>query len=821
MIINLYIDLLAGIAVRSPTSAAPAPQPDFRDPTVHTLNVYFLQRTDAITENYSYIRFSSGVLTAKLRRNKAPDYCTFVLDFVGSESQPIDARLPAQSIATLIGKMPSVGIGNINVVGDYVNGFTAEFINEQANCAQPLLTGRVITPATGELVIASIVAGEPGIVGSPGTNAIQSFKLREGPLTIATGWTEIGVPATPGWSASIDTTAVPQSMWDDGTLILEIGMDVQGVRTGTDGATVLEGSGRTGANGQVVAAAAIAGVTSLPTQDDQGNCFLVAMNGSNVYGRIFSASDVGRTVTDVAGFLVPGTKIKSVTITPYYNAAIIDTPFNPALIVTPPVPITFTIGSYPSTVYKSATAAFTANDIGHGISGDKLVAGTTIVQVLDAQTVQLSQLPTGIGTGLNWTIAALPNNLYNSASAAFASSDVGAQLDSAQLPAGTTIVTVNSSTQVILSQNALGVATGLAWTLRPAKGFPGAIVSSIRTGSLTISDIQQITLTQFPIGGSIALRDGADISLPWATVLCPLSAPAIKNALHQVYPNFGDVQVTEIVPDGQYQIQWGVLGQQHLLVVDDTQAIYPVQVTVVPVGAQLNATATSPALVPPSFAIPGVSQFLNVGVYLMGVPNASWSSWSKYPQVRQVADGTFGYELRVFYIQVQGTFVTPAIGSQISWSGLTFYHDHVEDYEDRASLTYYTWVGYSIPPPRTELVPINKSLYAPLTQTLNGRVVDLQLASASQSTWGHAYYTYWASPRTNAGGNNGLATPSDGPFGAVVHFSAVGGFSGVYALWTGGGFSSTYGTTGRGFVLSWSRRRWKSYIWEQVQIADV
>src|SRR5262245_29864697 len=111
MIVNLYIDLINRLSVRSPTSAAPAPRPDFREQAVHTLNLYFLKRTDTATENFAYTRYQTGTPQARLRRNKAPDYCTFVLDFGGYESVPIDARLPTDSIAILIGNMPSIGKG--------------------------------------------------------------------------------------------------------------------------------------------------------------------------------------------------------------------------------------------------------------------------------------------------------------------------------------------------------------------------------------------------------------------------------------------------------------------------------------------------------------------------------------------------------------------------------------------------------------------------------------------------------------------------------------------------------------------------------------
>src|SRR6516164_4693239 len=116
--IPAYLDLLTRRAIRSPTSAAPMAAPDFRDPASHTLQLYFMQRQDNVTENYNYVRFSSGVPVAKLRRNKAPDYCTFVLTFNGYDSIPIDARLSNDQITAILVSITSVGAGNVKVSGN-------------------------------------------------------------------------------------------------------------------------------------------------------------------------------------------------------------------------------------------------------------------------------------------------------------------------------------------------------------------------------------------------------------------------------------------------------------------------------------------------------------------------------------------------------------------------------------------------------------------------------------------------------------------------------------------------------------------------------
>jgi hypothetical protein len=59
-----------------------------------------------------------------------------------------------------------------------------------------------------------------------------------------------------------------------------------------------------------------------------------------------------------------------------------------------------------SATYTSATAAFTAADVGKGITGTNIPIDTTIASVTNPTTVELSQAATGTGTGLSFTIVA-------------------------------------------------------------------------------------------------------------------------------------------------------------------------------------------------------------------------------------------------------------------------------------------------------------------------------------------------------------------------------------------------------------------------------
>jgi len=494
--VNVFIDLLKRQAVRGITSAAPAPMPDFRSPAAHTLNTYFLQRTDALTENYAYTRYAGGTPQAKLRRNKAPDYCTFVLTFLGYQTPIIDARLPLDSIALLISTIASIGRNNVLVTGDYKTFLTIEFVNGQGGVAQPSFTGRVITPVNGELIVRQISPGGVGL------NAKYTIQLREAPLASATGWVETGVPATPGWTATLDTTSISPSQWDDGTMILEVTMEASGVRTGVDGVTSLEGTTRSGADGVIVGVAALTSQTALPFQSPNGDSHLVARDGQTVYGRLFQQSDVGRTVSDANGFIVTDptpsgipTRIVAVIDNDSYNGAVLSIPLRDGVMSSAfgtPAVLTYDLGAEPSRIYKSATAAFTANDVGHIISGDNLAAGTTIESFIAADTVKLDREGLLVGTAFNWTITAIPSNLFVSAGGSFGVGDIGARLESSQLPAGTFVTGLPAPNTFSLSQKALGVGSGLSWTLRPKKGFASPSVSSFQTGTPALPEKQRI-----------------------------------------------------------------------------------------------------------------------------------------------------------------------------------------------------------------------------------------------------------------------------------------------------------------------------------------
>lgn len=809
MAVDLYIDLLKQNVVRGPTSAAPAVVPDFRNPASYTVNLYFLRRADATTENYAYTRFSAGTPQLKLRRNRAPEYSTFVIYFNGYESPVIDARLGNTAIEALLGAIPSIGKGNVRVTGSRSEGWTVEFTNEQAGTAQPSLNGRVITPTSAELIIKTVQVGGSGI------NSMQTVQLREASLAVATGWTEIGVPFTPGWSATLNTASVPPSTWDKADLVLEVTLESTGVRTGTDGVTLIEGTTRSGADGQIIAEAALASQTAMPMIDSDGYCWLVARRNVTVYGRAFSDSDLGRPVSDSAGVLYANTIIDKVLATGDFNMARLSQPFA-IMGVDQTLLVTYQLDAWASRVYKSATAAFTSADIGHAITGANIPVGAYIESVIDATTVVLSATPTAYGSSLAWQITAGVQNIFQSATAAFTSADVGARLEATQLPAGTYIIEYLSATQVRISQRPFAVATGQSWTLRPKSGFPAATVTSVTTGSLTTLEQQRISFTKPPSGGSVTVRDGADPSLPSVTVPAPVTAQNLRRALLSAYPNYGDISVVETVEGGDFLITWGTLGKQYTLVVSESPAQYDPLAARMSVGAQgaLQVVEEQPDMpMPPQ---PGVPTLLRMGLKMLGINNQNFKTMISQPLYVPLNDGSGGWEGRARWIAVLDTWTPPAFGE----ANGSYYFDHLENVEDKGGYRLYDWVGYSIPPGRTEVLQQNRPVYTVPKSWLNGVLVDMQIASVTVSTWVNAIYTYRRIATQHD--MDTWSVPADGPFGSIIHFVSIGGFSGAEMAFAGNGFDvgdnqhAGRGTYGLQFAQNWTRRRWRSNIWEQV-----
>lgn len=265
------------------------------------------------------------------------------------------------------------------------------------------------------------------------------------------------------------------------------------------------------------------------------------------------------------------------------------------------------------------------------------------------------------------------------------------------------------------------------------------------------------------------------------------------------------MQVTEIVPDGEYQVEWGINGLQHLLVVDQSNALFDTLLAQIPVGQPLVSSDGADS------AAPSVAAFTHSlarrtvgGLYLLGVPaTGKWKVEMSRAVFSPTSDGTNGRQVRQRFAEIVVDYVVPTVGEL--FSNPAYRLDRHDNIEDRGGLRMYDWVGYKVPSPRSEYVQQSKPVMGVAKSTLNGRLVDIQLYSYSFSTWVRADYKYMV-------GAPGSGLPPDGPWGILVHFTGVGGFSGQTFLYP----SSFSGTSGRTYTQSWTRRRWHADIFEQV-----
>ena len=144
--------------------------------------------------------------------------------------------------------------------------------------------------------------------------------------------------------------------------------------------------------------------------------------------------------------------------------------------------------------FESATALFTSNDVGAAVVGAGIPEGAVIASVTDADTVELSIPANASDTDVEVTIvrdlAKLLDNpevldqlvadmtrsvadgvttdtdeTVTSATAAFVAADLGAKVTGDGIPAGATIASVTSGTEVELSVAATATDTGVALTI--------------------------------------------------------------------------------------------------------------------------------------------------------------------------------------------------------------------------------------------------------------------------------------------------------------------------------------------------------------------
>lgn len=265
-----------------------------------------------------------------------------------------------------------------------------------------------------------------------------------------------------------------------------------------------------------------------------GGTTLTATNGH------FTSADVNHIITDtgaVAAGLPTYVFIKSVTDSTHVelNKPVTANGTNRAIKIENSSIRAFDDGvTVVGTTVTSASANFTAADVGRGISGTDIPVGATIASRQSATSITLSAAATAAATGAVITIGAeeVPtsarqvndavftsgSSTVTSASAAFSATDVGLKvtnpvLASTKIPANTYIVSVNSATSVTLSANVN--ATGTAQKLAIGEASASAPVNGDQAGSLASTLILNPALVKGSLPCAAAVPYGTAISGAW------------------------------------------------------------------------------------------------------------------------------------------------------------------------------------------------------------------------------------------------------------------------------------------------------------------
>jgi hypothetical protein len=533
---------------------------------------------------------------------------------------------------------------------------------------------------------------------------------------------------------------------------------------------------------------------------------MVASDGSGVYGRKFVPNDVGRTVSDTDGYVWPDTTITEVLDDGVSNTARLSQRFTPQGIGTAQI-IDYTLSALPSDVYYSATANFAAADVGHVISGTNIPTGTRIMAVTNAQYVRLSQRPTAISTALLWTVAQEVSFVFTSSSGVFQSSDVGSALRApAVLDGDATITKFISATQVELDKRPDSAEVGVQWTVIPARPYPPASVSRLISGSVGAQEVQKIALAQSAIGGTLAIQDGYGGPMPVAVMNNPVNTSDLQIALKQAYSNYGDLSVQEVIPGAEWNVIFGKRGGQRLLLVSETQAIYGDTVLSWIVANKSAMIPDIPIPQPPT--LPLVTR-RNGLIYIGADPdNLSGYFPVGQPRISRTTDGTDALIMNWRIMAFTDKYVPPGMNGTIPFNRNTYYFVGEQGGQDKNGLYTVDWVAATKPASRTEVHNQQRTIMFPLYQKRGTVILDVQLVSTSASTWVQVNFDYYLE-------GSPPAIPMDGPIGVVIHYSTVGGVEFPPVLWAQNGFSPDVGNWRLYFITSWSRRRWMGHIWEQ------
>jgi hypothetical protein len=117
----------------------------------------------------------------------------------------------------------------------------------------------------------------------------------------------------------------------------------------------------------------------------------------------------------------------------------------------------------------SATAVFTADDVGRTITGSGIPAGATIATRNSATSIELSAPANHADVRIVTDgVTANGDATVTSATAAFVAGDVGKAISGTGIPAATTIASVTSATEVEMSATATADGTGVSVTIGTA-----------------------------------------------------------------------------------------------------------------------------------------------------------------------------------------------------------------------------------------------------------------------------------------------------------------------------------------------------------------
>ncbi len=385
---------------------------------------------------------------------------------------------------------------------------------------------------------------------------------------------------------------------------------------------------------------------------------------------------------------------------------------------------------------------------------------------------------------MSWTIAAQISLTYQSASAAFTGGDVGKVLAGTDLITGTTIQSVTDSTHCVLSQSPTAAGTGLSWSIiNTIPGSGGApTVTRIVTGDSTHQETQQVSFSEYPQFGSFTLQDGSGGQPITPDISLPLDPGEIQSSLNATYLANTPFLVTMIQPT-IFQIQWGVIGSQSLILVSDTKTIYD-NVVLRLILVPGSGVSVSPSLEPKTVYYDGN--------FAAAIPCGA---------IRTESIPNSGGAIRVMqrFNQLGRNFRALALNSGGPFGSLLI--DELGSTDVGGGIVEWDRVYATVPPGRTDQIWGGRT-YQGLAKTFtNGVLTDQQIWSISVSNMLTRHRIFTAGyPNWHFGG-----TPS----GIIIHYT-----NGQSVLLGFNGFNLTLGTFFASWVWTVDITRYMGDIWQ-------